>query len=100
MVTVGARLALTCGSDTSYFSSIDECVPLSIAATPAFLQSITFKTPCNFGNVTVKTVDELEGLRFCGIISGSLSIAVNDLTADYSALYDIATIQGLIANID
>ena len=92
---VGARLALACGSDASYFSSIDECIALSIAAVPAFLQSITFTKPCS-GNVTVRTVDELEGLRYCGSLTGSLTIGVSDLTADYSALYDIATIQGLM----
>ena len=88
-------MALKCGSAGSYFSSIDECIPLSIAAMPVFIHSIIFKTPCNFGNVTVQTVDELERLRYCGVLDGSLTIAVSDLTADYSALYDIATIQGL-----
>ena len=95
MLGVGARLALACGSDASYFSSIDECIALSIAAVPAFLQSITYLRPCS-GNVTVRTVDELEGLRYCGSLTGSLTIGVSDLTADYSALYDVETIQGLM----
>ena len=86
-------MALVCGLGASYFSSIDECVPLSIAAMPAFLQSITFLRACR-GNVTVRTVDELEGLRYCDSVTGSLTISVSDLTADYSSLYDVDTIEG------
>ena len=62
---------------------------------PVFIHSIMFKTPCSFGNATVQTADDLEALRYCSVLDGSLTIAVPDLTADYSALYDIATIQGL-----
>ena len=62
---------------------------------PVFIHSIIFKTPCSFGNVTVQTADDLEALRYCSVLDGSLTIAITDLTADYSALYDIATIQGL-----
>ena len=87
-------MALSCGPNESYFSSIHECIPLSIAARAEFLQGITFTFPCSVGNVA-RTADELEAFRYCGSIVGPLTIAVTDQAADYSALYDIVSIDGL-----
>ena len=86
-------MALSCPSSANYFSSIHECIPLTIAALPSFLTSITASVSCS--NITVRTVDNLEGLRYCGVVKGELRILLSDLTADYSSLYDIATIEGL-----
>ena len=86
-------MALSCPSSANYFSSIHECIPLTIAALPSFLTSITASVSCS--NITVRTVDDLEGLRYCGVVKGELRILLSDLTADYSSLYDIATIEGL-----
>ena len=93
-IVAGSRVALSCGPDESYFSSIHECIPLSIAGRAEFLQGITFTFPCSVGEV-VTTADELEAFRYCGSIVGPLTIAVADGTADYSALYDIVSIDGL-----
>ena len=90
----GTRIAKTCGSSSKYFQSIDECVPLTIATLSTFLSSITYVKTCNGG--TISTTDGLEALRYCTVINGSLVIAVSDLTADYSALHDIVTIQGKV----
>ena len=93
-IVIGSRVALSCGPNESYFSSIHECIPLGIAAKPEFLQGITFTFPCSVGNV-VTTVDELEAFRYCGSIIGPLTITVADETADYSTFYDIVRIDGL-----
>ena len=47
----------------------------------------------------MQTVEQLEALRFCNVISGRLEIAVNNGSADFSALYDISEIQGLVMMI-
>ncbi len=89
----GTRLALKCGSGSTYFSLIHECVPLSIAALPSFVSSFSNSIPCN--GTTVGTNKDLEGLRYCDTVNGELDIVLKDLTADYSALYDIDVITGL-----
>ena len=89
----GTRLALKCGSGSTYFSLIHECVPLSIAALPSFVSSFSNSIPCN--GTTVGTNKDLEGLRYCDTVNGELDIVLKDLTADYSALYDIDIITGL-----
>ena len=91
---LGARVAKNCGSGAKYFSSIDECIPLAKLALPEFLQSITYSIACT-ATSDIRTVDDLEGLRYCGSIESGLNIMVSDLTADYSALYDISSVQGL-----
>jgi hypothetical protein len=42
----------------------------------------------------VKTVDDLEALRFCTIVSGSLTIEINDDAADFKAVQHIEEIKG------
>jgi hypothetical protein len=95
----GARVAKNCGSGAKYFSSIDECIPLAKLALPEFLQSITYSIACTVTS-DIRTVDDLEGLRYCGVIQSGLNIMVGDLTADYSALYDISSVQGLKYRFD
>ena len=92
-------MAKNCGSGAKYFSSIDECIPLAKLALPEFLQSITYSIPCT-ATSGIRTVDDLEGLRYCRAIESGLNIMVSDLTADYSALYDISIVQGLKLGID
>ena len=88
----GTRVPLQCGDDAAYFDSIDECVPLSIAALPAFQAGIQLSKRCP-GRV-VRTVDDLEAVRFCTIVTGTLVLEVNDADADFTALHDIDEIQG------
>ena len=89
---IGTRIAQDCGSDAKYFTTIDECIPLNIATMPAFLASFTKTKTCSGG--AVKTVDDLEALRYCASISGHLDIQVNDGNADFGSLHDIGAIDG------
>ena len=89
----GTRVAQSCGSGSNYFSLIDECVPLSIASTAAFLSSFRQTKSCIGG--VVDSVAALEGLRFCNTIVGMLDIEVGNLEADFTSLYDIGTITGV-----
>ena len=89
----GSRVALSCDSSSYYFSSIFECVPLSIASTQAFRTAYQQVKTCGGG--VVSSTSQLEALRFCQAVNGSLTITVNDTTADFSAMYDIGTIAGL-----
>jgi hypothetical protein len=68
-------------------------VAAEIAVSPLFLQVLTYSHVCS-GRV-VRTLDELEALRTCSVINGSLTIALNDANADFTSLYDIRAIQGL-----
>jgi len=43
----------------------------------------------------IQTKFDLERLRFCQVVTGSLDIELYDVSADFSALFDIRTIQGL-----
>ena len=69
-------------------------MPQTIAATSDFVQSFRYKKLCSGGSV--RSQADLEALRFCTVVSGPLSIEVGDAAADYSALFDIATVQGMI----
>jgi hypothetical protein len=89
----GIRGVRTCNSNQTYFSLIDECVEVEIAVLPMFLDAILVSHVCA-GRV-VRTLDDLEAIRTCDVINGSLTIALNDANADFTALYDIKVIQGL-----
>ncbi len=89
---VGSQVTKTCQSGTSYFESIDECVPNAIASLSMFLSAFTRVVTCSGG--IVRTQDDLERLRFCNVVQGSLVVHVEDLAADFTALYDISSIQG------
>ena len=43
----------------------------------------------------VQQASELEALRFCDVINGSLVIEVGDKAADFTALRNIETVRGL-----
>ena len=45
---------------------------------------------------TFDTVSRLDVLRFCQLVIGSLTISVNDPNADFSNLYDMNNIEGMI----
>ena len=88
----GSRVALSCAANTTFFSSIYACVPNSIVSLASFLPSFLAGKQC--AGQTVSTTAQLEGLRFCTAITGGLTVTVSDASADYSSLYDIATISG------
>ena len=89
---LGQRITPTCAAGYHYFPTIDECLPLSLVAMPLFLSAITRIKVCN-GSV-VRTIGDLEGLRYCNQVNGSLLIYLNDSSADFKALYDIPSISG------
>jgi hypothetical protein len=68
-------------------------VPLSIAELPDFQFAFQLYKVCP-GRV-VRTLDELEAVRFCTIINGSLVIEINDATADFNLFSDIEEIRGI-----
>jgi hypothetical protein len=92
-ICAGTRGVKTCGGGQTYFSLIDECVDAGFAAMPAFLDALLVSHVCA-GRV-VRTLDDLEAVRTCDTINGSLTIALNDANADFTALYDVETIRGL-----
>ena len=65
----------------------------AIGISPSFLKTLTDEHVCP-GRV-VRTLDDLEAVRTCDTINGSLTIALNDANADFTALYDVETIRGL-----
>ena len=88
----GSRVALSCTGNATFFSSIYACVPSSIVSLPSFLPSFLAGKQC--AGQTVSTTAQLEGLRFCTSVTGALTVTVDDAEADYSSLFDIATING------
>ena len=89
----GSRIADSCDIGSTYYSSIDSCVPQSISSLALFVSAFSFMRTC--ASVSVYTVADLEALRYCNLITGDLAIFVSDSTADFSSLHDIITIQGL-----
>ncbi len=92
----GTRLAKSCDSNSQYYAAIDQCVSNAIAALPAFSQSFNQAPRTCTRNYAITTAADLEGIRYCSVISSSLIIAVSDLNADYTALFDIKTIMGML----
>ena len=89
MFRAGSRAALSCGSNAVFYSSIYACVPLSIASLSLFTTLI----PCTVG--VVRTVAELQTLRYCHVYTTDVIVEIDDPTADYSVLYDTISIQGV-----
>ena len=79
--------------DTTYLPSIQECVSQAFDPNPEFLAELLQAKVCVGG--IVATIEQLEALRFCNIINSSLVLTINDATADFTSLHDIAAIQGL-----
>ena len=92
-VIVGLRSSTACAANFKYFADIDECVSLSFTSSTAFLRAYLSDKVCS--GLVVRTLTDLEGLRYCETISSALTIEINDPNADYTALYDIKTINGL-----
>ena len=79
---------------SSYYASIDACVPQTIASLQSFQNAwVIPKKTCSGG--TISTTSQLNGLAFCQIIDGDLIISVSDQTADFTTLHDIQSITGL-----
>ena len=91
----GSRVARSCGLNANFFSSIDECVPLAIASLTKFLTAYQNVVACPGG--IVASSDDLEKYRFCQLVTDSLTIQFFDTSADFSALYDIASVEGLLS---
>ena len=72
---------------------IDECVPLSIASTPDFLDSFSVFDNCTGGEMA--TLAQIDGMRFCNVVHFGLNITFNEPGADYSAFFDINTLLGM-----
>jgi hypothetical protein len=93
LTSAGTRIAKTCQSSETYFSLLDECVPTVYASSQEFLSSYVLTKTCN-GSV-VQTAAQLEALRYCNVLTSGLTIEVFDEEADFDALLDIHTIQGV-----
>ena len=91
---VGSRRPLQCGSGSTYFSILYECVPNTIVMLPVFVDSFDGATNVCPRSGPVRTLAELESLRFCDTINGSLVIEVDDAAADYTVFRDIEVITG------
>ena len=91
----GTRIPLACPIGERYFSTIDECIPDAITLLPDFPRAFVLNKTCE-GRL-VASQSQLDSLRFCIIINGSLTLAVGDVSADFSALHDITAIEGLFS---
>ena len=91
MCFLGAQVAPTCIGAASYFASINECVSVQIASTKTFVSALLQQRTCNGG--LIQTQSDLERLRFCQVVTGNLIINASSV-ADFTALFDIQTIQG------
>ncbi len=88
----GTRAIPTCLETERYYESIDTCVNEIIYANPQFITALTSHKVCSGGLIVDYLA--LEALRDCEVITSSLTIAVADVHADYSALFLIREIQG------
>ena len=91
-VTSFPGAVLVCDATAIFYATLSVCVPNAIAALPAFVAAFQRQRVCPGGNIS--TISQLEGLRFCTKITTALALSVNDSSADFSALYDIESIQG------
>ena len=60
---------------------------------PAFLNAFEVAHMCS--GRTVRTAEDLNGLRFCDTITGALTVAVNDPIADFEVFRDMEVVMGL-----
>jgi hypothetical protein len=90
---VGLRIPKACDISSKYFSVIDDCVSLAVASNEDFIGSFFNEIYCHGGVIT--SPDAIEGLRFCTVIVGGLTINANDSKSDFTALFDIQTIHGM-----
>ena len=64
---------------------------------PSFSEELLRVKSCR-GRV-VGTAAQLETLRFCNVIEGSLTITVTDVEADFDALRGITAISGALLDL-
>jgi hypothetical protein len=81
-----------CDANFKYFELINECIPIAIANTNAFLDAVQAKKTCDGG--LIDSIAALEQLRFCVVIRSGLTITIRNVSADFSSLFDITEIQG------
>jgi hypothetical protein len=88
------RPTRTCSASQTYFATIDECIANSISSQPSFLEALLLTKRCPGG--VIRTAEQLEGLRFCHVINGSLVLNLDSPSTNFtSALFDIETITGV-----
>jgi hypothetical protein len=85
--------SLACDAGTSYFKSLDACVADELVGSSVFAAAFQTQRVC--GDAVVQEASELEALRFCDVINGSLVIEVGDKAADFTALRNIERVRGL-----
>jgi hypothetical protein len=92
-MSTGLRDDLHCEEGSKYFQSIHECVAFDVAASVSFVKAFKMTKLCD-GDRSIETLEELESLRYCNVIEGSLRIEVHDEDADFSAIEGIERIEG------
>ena len=80
-----------CGPNSTYFSTIDECVSVDISSSSSFRDPFAAINTCLGGEIT--SAFDLERLRFCHRVLGNLTISVYN--TDYTGIRDLQTIEGL-----
>ena len=88
-------MAKSCDESASYFGSVHECIPQQVVASAHFTETLSARKVCS-GDRLISSVVELERLRFCDVLDGSLTITLFDLRVGYDALDSVAEIRGKI----
>ena len=87
-------MAKSCSATAKYFKSVHECIPLHIVASPHFTEALSARKVC-LGDRSVSSAVELERLRFCDVLDGSLTITLFDMRVGFDALDSMAEIRGM-----
>jgi hypothetical protein len=95
LLFVGSRLERACVNGT-FFVDLDECIPYSISDLPLFLESYESVNNVCRRNGSISTVEQLEGLRYCDTYDGQLMIDVPSPDVDFTVLFDLEIVTGLI----
>ena len=88
-------MAKSCGESASYFGSVHECIPQQVVASAHFTETLSARKVCS-GDRLISSVVELERLRFCEVLDGSLTITLFDTRVEYDALDSVVEIGGKI----
>jgi hypothetical protein len=81
-----------CPPGSGFFEILNECVPDDVVSNLVFAQAMQDRRVCPGG--VVSTTSDLERLRFCDVVNGTLTIQVTADDADYSALSNLEEITG------
>jgi hypothetical protein len=92
MMTTGV-LPLVCGGTTLYVGSIHACVERSQLQATEFQNALLAKEVCPGG--VFGSQGQLQRLRFCDEVSGSIEIVDMHETLDATVFWDIEAIAGL-----